>query len=107
MDKEFGLTFLLRTYLGIASNVVRPHMREERKSIGAERTFSPLGDSEKILAKLEEVAEELEKDMKHEGWTGKTVTLKYKLDTFQVFTRAKSFNRWVSGTKEELFNVSG
>ena len=60
--------------------------------------------------------------MEQNGWTGRTVTLKYKLDTYQgvcfksvledlfhmviVFTRAKSFDRWVS-TKEELYNVSG
>lgn len=105
MDKQFGLIFLLRTYLGIASNVVQPYAREERKSIGAERTFSPLDSNEKIFAKLEEVAEELERDMNEEGWVGKTVTLKFKLDTYQVFTRAKSFGRWVS-KKEELFNVS-
>lgn len=37
MDKQFGLIFLLRTYLGIASNVVQAYRREERKSIGAER----------------------------------------------------------------------
>lgn len=37
MDKYFGLHFLLQTYLGIASNVVEPWQREERKSIGAER----------------------------------------------------------------------
>lgn len=37
MDKQFGHIFLLRTHLGIASNVVRPHAREDRKSIGAER----------------------------------------------------------------------
>ncbi|KAF6760313.1 DNA polymerase kappa [Ephemerocybe angulata] len=104
MDREFGLVFLLRTFLGIASNVVQPHLREERKSIGAERTFSPLGDEAKILAKLEEVAEELENDMEHEGWTGKTVTLKFKLDTYQVFTRAKSLGRWVT-KKEDLFNI--
>jgi DNA polymerase kappa len=68
------------------------------------------------------VAAELKKDMEQNGWTGRTVTLKYKLDTYQgvcfqsvleelfymvtVFTRAKSFDRWVS-TKEELYNVSG
>jgi DNA polymerase kappa len=105
MDKPFDQIFLLQTYLGIASNVVQPHAREERKSIGAERTFSALDSKEKILAKLEEVAEELEKDMEEEGWVGKTVTLKFKLDTYQSFTRAKSFGRWVS-KKEELFNVS-
>lgn len=37
MDKQFGLHFLLQTYLGIASNVVQPGQRVERKSIGAER----------------------------------------------------------------------
>lgn len=74
------------------------------------------------MEKLNEVAAELEKDMEQDGWTGRTVTLKYKLDTYQgvffksvlenlfhmviVFTRAKSFDRWVS-TKEELYNVSG
>lgn len=37
MDKQFGLHYLLQTYLGIASNHVEPYHREERKSIGAER----------------------------------------------------------------------
>lgn len=110
MDKQFGLQFLLQTFLGIASNVVQPGQREERKSIGAERyvfmhafclllvlhcvrlallpleptsTFTPLGDQARILQKLEEVAAELEDDMTKSGWTGKTVTLKYKLDTYQ------------------------
>ncbi|KAG1746123.1 IMS-domain-containing protein [Suillus lakei] len=105
MDKQFGLIFLLRTYLGVASNVVQPIQREERKSIGAERTFHALCNKIQILRKLEEVAGELEDDMVRGGWTGKTVTLKYKLDTFQVFTRAKSFDRWVSSKKEDLFAI--
>ncbi|KAH9935682.1 uncharacterized protein B0H18DRAFT_976825 [Fomitopsis serialis] len=105
MDKQFGLHFLLQAYLGIASNIVQPGTREERKSIGAERTFSPISDKEQILQKLEDVAAELESDMNEGGWTGKTVTLKYKLDTYQVFTRAKSFDRWVSPKKEDLFAI--
>ncbi|OJT06968.1 DNA polymerase kappa [Trametes pubescens] len=105
LDKHFGLEFLLQAYLGIASNVVQPGQREERKSIGAERTFNALSDTTKIHAKLEEVAAELETDMEESGWTGKTVTLKYKLDTFQVFTRAKSFDRWISTKKEDLFAI--
>ncbi|KIL62574.1 hypothetical protein M378DRAFT_12776 [Amanita muscaria Koide BX008] len=104
MDKQFGTNFLLRTYLGIASNVVMPHQREERKSIGSERTFTPLDDKQKILEKLQEIAQELEDDMESNGWTGRTVTLKYKLDTYQVFTRAKSTNKWVK-KKEELFTI--
>ncbi len=47
------------------------------------RTFHALSDTEKILAKLEEVAGELSADMTDGGWTGKTITLKYKRDTFQ------------------------
>lgn len=42
--------------------------------------------------------------MERGGWTGRTVTLKYKLDTFEVFTRAKSFNRWIK-TKSELYEA--
>lgn len=103
LDNQFGLRHLLQTHLGIASNVVEPHQREERKSIGAERTFNPIDDKTKILQKLEEVAQELENDMKESGWTGKTVTLKFKLDTYQVFTRAKSFDRWISQKKEDLY----
>ncbi|KAH7874546.1 uncharacterized protein C8R40DRAFT_1272652 [Lentinula edodes] len=102
LDKEFGLRFMLQTYLGIASNVVRPHSREERKSIGAERTFHPLADKGKILQKLEEVAEELENDMTETGWAGRTVTLKYKLENYQVFTRAKSFERWITKKNDLL-----
>ncbi|KAJ7725863.1 DNA/RNA polymerase [Mycena maculata] len=104
MDKHFGLLHLLRVHLGIASNSVQPRQREERKSIGAERTFQPLGDKEKILEKLEEVCTELESDMEETQWTGRTITLKYKLDTFEVFTRAKSCNRWIS-RKEDLFAI--
>lgn len=130
---------MLQTYLGIASNVVRPHSREERKSIGAERsvtalvvlcdslrsrgyirTFHPLADKGKILQKLEEVAEELENDMTETGWAGRTITLKYKLENYQgryrltlfitvphnqiVFTRAKSFERWIT-KKNDLLAV--
>ncbi|KAI0256368.1 hypothetical protein BJV78DRAFT_1171398 [Lactifluus subvellereus] len=104
LDKQFGLHSMLRVYLGIASNVVQPWVREERKSIGSERTFRPISEKEKILQKLEDIAAELEDDMESGGWTGRTVTLKYKLDTYEVFTRAKSFNRWIK-TKSELYEA--
>lgn len=47
------------------------------------RTFAPLDDLAKIHEKLNEVAAELENDMEQSGWTGRTVTLKFKLDTYQ------------------------
>lgn len=99
MDKQFGVHFMLRTHLGIASNVVQAGQREERKSVGAERsvlllsfrfylaelrrTFTALSDKTRILHKLEEIAAELESDLDSLGFTGRTVTLKYKLDTYQ------------------------
>ncbi len=60
--------------------------------------------------------------MESSGWAGKTITLKYKLDTYQgklllyvhpqqhqlkrylVFTRARALERWIT-KKEDLFNV--
>ncbi|KAG6860768.1 hypothetical protein C0995_007800 [Termitomyces sp. Mi166 len=102
MDKQFGSHYLFRIYLGVTSNIVKPITREERKSIGAERTFSPLADKAQILDKLNDVAVDLEKDMIENGWAARTVTLKFKLDTYQIFTRAKSFDRWIT-KKEDLF----
>lgn len=68
------------------------------------RTFKATSEKEKILQKLEDIATELEDDMENGGWAGRTVTLKYKLDTYEVFTRAKSLNRWIR-TKSELYET--
>ncbi|KNZ80880.1 DNA polymerase kappa [Termitomyces sp. J132] len=67
-------------------------------------TFAPCRDKVQILDKLNEIAVELEKDMTENGWAGRTVTLKCKLDTYQVFTRAQSFHRWLI-KKEDLFAI--
>jgi DNA polymerase kappa len=37
MDHWFGFRGLCKAYLGIASNLVEPYKREERKSVGVER----------------------------------------------------------------------
>jgi DNA polymerase kappa len=42
-----------------------------------------MNDRDRILEKLSEISVELEKDMSEMGWIGRTVTLKYKLDTYQ------------------------
>jgi DNA polymerase kappa len=114
MDSEahLHLDHLLQTYLGIASNRVEAWSREDRKSIGAERTFNDL-DSESsdlkkgrpaIFAKLQEIAEQLAAEMEEDGWVGKTITLKYKLDEFAVRSRSKSVGTWIS-KHETLFEV--
>lgn len=45
-----------------------------------------------IWQKLEYIASLLERDLEAEGWTGKTVTLTFKLDTFQGMFRAHIFH---------------
>jgi DNA polymerase kappa len=65
--------------LGIADNTVAPGKREERKSVGVERTFRDKTQDDEIMAELESIAEELEKDMTSLQYAGKTVTVKYKV----------------------------
>lgn len=104
MDHWLGLHGLLQAHLGVASNDVHPGRREERKSVGSETTFHATSNVEELLKKLEKCAESLAEDLQDKSFAGKTVTLKYKLDTFKLFTRAKSCKRYVS-TKEELFAI--
>ena len=49
LDKQFGLHSMLRVYLGIASNVVQPWAREEKKSIGSERSVSDTHTLDSVL----------------------------------------------------------
>ncbi|KAF8320716.1 DNA/RNA polymerase [Clavulina sp. PMI_390] len=100
-----GLRRLLQAYLGLGSNVVEPPSREGRKSIGVESTFHPISDKTILLEKLEHIAQELEEDMQRSGWAGKTITLKYKLDTHQTFTRARALSRYIT-TKQEILPIA-
>ncbi|KAG8806422.1 hypothetical protein FRC18_006100, partial [Serendipita sp. 400] len=93
LDKHFHLHEKLEIFLGLGSNVVKPWPRESRKSVGAERTFQTISDPAMIHAKLEHVAQELEEDLERLGYAGHTVTLKLKLDTFEVRSRAKSAHK--------------
>ncbi|KLO14290.1 DNA/RNA polymerase [Schizopora paradoxa] len=104
MPRRFAVDFLFSTYLGLGMSKLQSAQREERKSVGASRTFRPVDTEQAIWQKLEYIASLLERDLEAEGWTGKTVTLTFKLDTFQVFTRMKSFSRWIS-KKEDLFKI--
>lgn len=72
-----------KAHLGISDNVVTPGRREERKSVGVERTFRDKTDDQEIMDTLTDIAEELHKDMENLQYAGKTVTVKYKLHTFE------------------------
>ncbi|KAF4121745.1 DNA polymerase kappa [Geosmithia morbida] len=79
--------FLLNCYLGLGRTKIQPAEDYERRSIGTERTFGELSDPEKVREKLRSTAEDLEKDMKRAECKGRTICLKVKLHTFEVFTR--------------------
>ncbi|KAJ9649851.1 hypothetical protein H2198_010822 [Neophaeococcomyces mojaviensis] len=79
--------FLLQTYLGLGRTDVQPAEDYERKSVGTESTFRDMSLPADLRAKLHHTAEELEKDMKRVQVKGRTLCLKIKLHTYEVFTR--------------------
>lgn len=85
---ESGATSLLRSYLGIGSNKVERGKREDRGGIGHETTFSTLWRYTELDGKLKEIATSLAEDMARLQYSGRTVTLKLKLETYEVLSRS-------------------
>ncbi|CAE6435475.1 unnamed protein product [Rhizoctonia solani] len=100
-QNKLHLHSLLCAYLGVHDNTVAPYTRDSRRSLGYERTFHPQRDSKILLETLDKIAEGLAEDCEKRGWAGKTLTLKYKLDTYQSFSRAKPLPKWAM-TKEDI-----
>ncbi|KAL5327848.1 hypothetical protein ACEPPN_005554 [Leptodophora sp. 'Broadleaf-Isolate-01'] len=84
-DKAFA--FLMQCYLGLGRTKIQPAEEYERKSVGTESTFGEMGNPVDLRNKLQATAEELEKDMVRTQFKGRTLCLKVKLHTFEVFTR--------------------
>lgn len=84
---EKAFEFLLHCYLGLGRTNVQPAEEYERKSVGTESTFGDMSDPKQLRGKLRWTAEELEKDMRRAECKGKTLVLKVKLHTFEVYTR--------------------
>lgn len=84
-DKTFE--FLIGCYLGLGRTRVQPAEEYERKSVGTESTFREMSDPTKLREKLRATAEDLERDMKRAECKGRTLCLKVKLHTFEVYTR--------------------
>ncbi|KND91172.1 DNA polymerase kappa [Tolypocladium ophioglossoides CBS 100239] len=90
LNQLFGektFEFLITCYLGLGRTRVHPAEEYERKSVGTESTFGEVSDPLKLREKLRWTAEELEKDMKRAECKGRTLCIKVKLHTFEVFTR--------------------
>ncbi|WP_109301724.1 DNA polymerase IV [Aquimarina sp. AU474] len=80
---------------GIHLSEVKPN--RQRKSLAAERTFSDNISSEiYMLERLESIAEELQKRLKNNKVSGRTVTLKIRYSDFSLQTRSKTLPYFVS-----------
>lgn len=97
--------FLLRTYLGLGRTDVQPAEDYERKSVGTESTFREISGKADLRSKLRRTAEELEKDMRRAQAKGRTLCLKIKLHTYEVFTRQMSPPKAVYQA-DDLYNFS-
>jgi DNA polymerase kappa len=84
---EKAYEFLLHCYLGLGRTNIQPAEEYERKSVGTERTFKDMSDSVTLREQLRKTAEELEKDMAKAECKGRTLVLKIKLHTYEVYTR--------------------
>jgi len=108
LNKLFGekaFLFLMQTYLGLGRTVVQPAEEYERKSVGTESTFRDISTKDELRQKLRHTAEELEKDMSRVGVKGRTVVLKVKLHTYEVFTRQVAPPKAVC-LADDLYNYS-
>jgi DNA polymerase kappa len=108
MTRFFGekaFQFLMQTYLGMGRTEVQPADEYERKSVGTESTFRDMSNKEELREKLRRTAEELEKDMARVGVKGRTLVLKIKLHTYEVFTRQVAPPKAVC-LADDLYNYS-
>ncbi len=80
---------------GVHLSEVKPN--RQRKSLAAERTFSENISSEiYMLERLESIAEELQKRLKSNKVSGRTVTLKIRYSDFSLQTRSKTLPYFVN-----------
>lgn len=90
LSKLFGekaFQFLMQCHLGLGRTKIQPAEDYERKSVGTESTFRDMSGKAELRAKLRWIAEELEKDLTRTQFKGRTLVLKIKLHTYEVFTR--------------------
>ncbi|KAI3390236.1 hypothetical protein diail_11388, partial [Diaporthe ilicicola] len=100
---EKAFEFLVQCYLGLGRTDVQPAEEYERKSVGTESTFHDISEPKQLREKLRWTAQELEKDMRKAGCKGRTLVLKVKLDTYQVYTRQTVLPKAVN-LADDLYN---
>lgn len=79
----------LKLALGIGHSFASTEI-EAQKSHSCERTVSDLNDQKTMLNHLEELSHRVSRDLKKNSQLCKTVTLKLKKSTFEVFLKSRS-----------------
>ncbi|KAK1985855.1 impB/mucB/samB family protein [Colletotrichum cereale] len=102
---EKAYEFLINVYLGLGRTRIQPAEEYERKSVGTESTFRDMSDPQQLREKLRWTAEELEKDMKRAEVKGRTLVLKAKMHTYEVFTRQAVLPRAIC-LADDLYHFS-
>ena len=102
---EKAFQFLINVYLGLGRTDIRPVEEYERKSVGTESTFHDISDPKELRQKLRWTAEELERDLRRTEFKGRTLVLKIKLHTYEVFTRQVQPPKAVY-TADDLYHFS-
>lgn len=106
LERHFGKMahYLYRASRGIDDRPVKAH--RERKSIGAERTYSDdLHSAQELIASLDEIAHTVWRRIEQSEATGRTVTLKLRYRDFHQLTRAHSEAQPIDS--EEQFRTLG
>ena len=102
---EKAFQFLMGVYLGLGRTDIRPVEEIERKSVGTESTFHDMSDPTELRDKLRWTAEELERDLQRTQFKGRTLVLKLKLHTYEVFSRQVQPPKAVY-TADDLYHFS-
>jgi DNA polymerase-4 len=106
LEQQFGNFghYLHDIARGIDESPVTPW--RERKSYGAEETFArDILEKELLLEFLRECARRVFTELKEEGKLARTVTLKIKYADFQVVTRRRTFEKFLS-SPDEVFRAA-
>ncbi|XP_075241250.1 uncharacterized protein LOC142336360 isoform X2 [Convolutriloba macropyga] len=80
--------YFLRVSLGVGAVPDPDDGKEERKSMSCERTFKPLSEKEELIAVIKSLSDELSHDLSKANLYGQSLTLKIKLSSFVIKTRA-------------------
>lgn len=96
-------------YLSLSANGIGDDFVAEeygRLSIGREFTFEEDVDDFKVINEaIEEIADEISKELKEESYLYRTVSIKIRLHNFKTFTRAKTLS-YLSNDKENIIKIA-